>query len=180
MQFAMLSSVRGGCSTTGLDGMARSARDGVAQGLKLPDVLPEELKELWRARVGEGHSGPVVAGNDIWVFVRQGGEEITMRLSTTDGRIMWREAYRAYYKPTPVASPHGRGPFATPTVSAGKLYTFGISGVLSCLEIQNGKVLWRRDFAKNPEYGAANSPLIDGNLCILAVGSSNDGAVVAL
>ena len=37
-------------------------RNGVAEGVALPTVLPKQPKPLWRVEVGEGHCGPVVVG----------------------------------------------------------------------------------------------------------------------
>jgi outer membrane protein assembly factor BamB len=98
--------------------------------------------------------------------------------------VLWRHTYPAPYKPRGFARKHGKGPFATPTIAEGKVYTFGIRGTLSCLDLGTGKLLWRKAFADqfqppHPTWGAANSPLIEGDLCVLAVGSTEKGYLAA-
>ncbi|MGH7534587.1 MAG: PQQ-binding-like beta-propeller repeat protein [Gemmatimonadales bacterium] len=68
------------------------------------------------------------------------------------------------------------------TVGGG--FTLGISGILSCLETDTGRLLWRKDFRgqfreTSPIYGAAMSPVVDGGLLIAHVGGHDDGALTA-
>src|SRR5206468_380496 len=79
---------------------------------------------------------------------------------------------------------HGKGPKATPVVYKGKVYTFGISGVLSCHDAVTGKVKWRRDFTKDypatsPWFGTAMSPVVDNGVLIAHVGGQDKGALTA-
>lgn len=159
-------------------------RDGVAEGMKLPNQLPESLRAVWKVEVGEGHSAPVVAGNKVVVFVRQGEKEVVLCLNAEDGQEIWHYSYVAPYTPRADARPHGKGPKSTPTIAADKVYAFGVTGILSCVELKTGKFLWQKRFSDRfkrtyPLYGAANSPLIEGELCILGIGGHNDGALAA-
>jgi outer membrane protein assembly factor BamB len=84
----------------------------------------------------------------------------------------------------PAAAPHGQGPKATPMYSNGKLYTFGISGILSAFDAETGKPIWRLDFIKQykegaPDFGTAMSPIIDGGILIAHVGGTKLGALTA-
>jgi outer membrane protein assembly factor BamB len=84
----------------------------------------------------------------------------------------------------PAAQGHGKGPKSTPIYAGGRLYTFGISGTLSCLDGKTGKPLWRHDFQKDfkatsPEFGTALSPVLANGLLIVHVGSKNEGALTA-
>jgi outer membrane protein assembly factor BamB len=158
-------------------------RDG-STSVKLPDPWPGELKQLWKVEVGEGHSGPVIVGDKVVAFVRQGEDEVVLCLNAADGKEVWRDAYPAPYEPVGPAKPHGKGPFATPTVADGKVYTFGISGILTCRGLSDGKQVWRKDFAGQfkttyPEFGAANSPLVENGRCIVGIGGKDDGALAA-
>jgi outer membrane protein assembly factor BamB len=60
------------------------------------------------------------------------------------------------------------------------VFTFGITGVLSALDLKTGKLLWRTaPPAAPPEFGTAMSPLVDGPLVIAHMGGTNNGALTA-
>jgi len=159
-------------------------RDGLAPGVALPEKLPAQLPKAWEVEVGEGHSSPVVAGDRVIVLSRQGGDEVVQCLNLGDGKTLWRDSYPAPFEPRRAARSHGKGPFSTPTIADGKVYTLGIRGVLSCYDLASGKLLWRKDYTKElkrpyPTWGAANSPLLTDKVCILSVGSKGESAFVA-
>jgi outer membrane protein assembly factor BamB len=84
----------------------------------------------------------------------------------------------------PAAREHGRGPKSTPVVSGGNVYTFGITGILSCHDARTGKVKWRKEFSKeypstSPLYGTATSPIVESGLLIVHVGGQDRGALTA-
>jgi outer membrane protein assembly factor BamB len=84
----------------------------------------------------------------------------------------------------PAASWHGEGPKSTPLFNESKLYTFGISGILTCWDAATGAVKWRKNFSKQykatwPTFGTAMSPVIDWGLLIAHVGGPDDGALTA-
>src|ERR671938_134697 len=84
----------------------------------------------------------------------------------------------------PAARGHGKGPKSTPVLMSGKVYTLGITGVLSCHDARTGKLLWRKDFSKqypntSPLYGTAMSPVVDNGLLIAHVGGHDKGALTA-
>jgi outer membrane protein assembly factor BamB len=156
------------------------SRDGVAPDAKLPDPWPAQLRPAWQALVGSGYSGPAAAEGKVVVFVRQGEQEVTLCLNAADGKELWRDSYEAPYTPSPPAVAHGKGPFSTPAIVGGRVYTHGAAGILSCLDFAAGKVLWRDP--KLRSFGAS-SPLVEGNLLIHGVlwveGDEVKGALTA-
>lgn len=159
-------------------------RDGNVSDAKIPAAWPKALKEEWKVTVGVGHSSPVVADGRIYIFARQGEEEVLLCLDASSGKEAWRSAQPIPYEMNPAASGHGKGPKSTPVVSNGNVYTFGISGVLSCHDARTGKLKWRREFSKqypatSPLYGTAMSPLVDNGLLIAHVGGHDKGALTA-
>jgi outer membrane protein assembly factor BamB len=77
-------------------------------------------------------------------------------------------------------------------VDGDRVYFFGLSGMLTCVEVATGKVLWKHDCLKEywgvlktadgddawfPPCGASASPLVDGNTVIVPVGGKKAGAV---
>lgn len=159
-------------------------RGGVAAGASLPAKLPSNLELLWRKEVGEGYSGPVVSRGKLVVFSREGEEEVVRCLGASDGGELWKDSYPAPYKPASVAARHGRGPFATPAVERGRVFTFGIGGILSAYDLESGRKLWRHDFRDrfrrtHPSWGASNSPLVEGSLVVLGIGAKEEGGLAA-
>ncbi len=55
-------------------------RDGNVSGAVIPTSWPKALKEQWKVTVGIGHSSPVVSKGRIYVFARQGEEEVLLSL----------------------------------------------------------------------------------------------------
>jgi outer membrane protein assembly factor BamB len=133
-----------------------------------------ELKILWRARVGEGHSSPVVASGKVFLHtkVKDKEEEDLAAYDAETGKILWQTAYPR----EKFASPFGAGPQATPAVAGGRVYTYGATAILTCFDPEAGKQLWQVDalkkFAgKNLFFGAACSPLVEGGKAFVNVGA---------
>jgi outer membrane protein assembly factor BamB len=160
------------------------SRDGRVDAFVPPSVWPATLGEIWKVTVGDGHSSPVVSGDRVYVHARQGDQEIVRGLDLATGRERWRDSYPAAYTALPEAAAHGSGPRATPVVEGRRLYTFGITGVLSCYDVDRGVVTWRveteRAFDNTPlVYGMTASPLLDRGLVIVHTGNEKRGALVA-
>ncbi|PYT18657.1 MAG: hypothetical protein DMG59_03500, partial [Acidobacteria bacterium] len=148
-------------------------RDGVL--VAEPKNWPEKLNLKWKVTVGEGHSSPILAAGSIYVFARQDGQETVLSIDPSNGAVRWRQQYPAPYQMNPAASAHGEGPKATPLYANGRLYTLGISGILSSFDAETGKLRWRKEFSRqfkstSPMFGTAMSPLVDGALLIAHVG----------
>lgn len=157
-------------------------RDGVASG-SAPASWPEQLHRKWSLTVGEGHSSPVLADGRLFVLSREGENEIVRAVDPATGKVVWHQSYPAPFKVSYAAASHGPGPKSTPTYHAGKLFTFGIGGILSCFDAASGRVLWRQDFKNRfqptwPDYGVAVSPIVDGTSLIVHVGGG-EGAITA-
>jgi outer membrane protein assembly factor BamB len=159
-------------------------RDGKVSDVVLPATWPKTLSEEWKVTVGIGHSSPVLAGGRIYIFARQGEDEVLQCLDAVTGKEIWRSAQPISYTMHEAATGHGKGPKSTPVIYDGSVYTFGISGVLSGHDARTGKLKWRHDFASqypktSPLFGTAMSPLIEGGLLIAHVGGHDQGALTA-
>jgi outer membrane protein assembly factor BamB len=155
-------------------------RDGVAASFTEPARWPEKLTERWKISVGLGHSSPVLVGNRIYLHSRQKEDEIISAIDATTGKVVWQDRYPAPYRVNSAASEHGPGPKSTPVVAGGRVIALGISGILSALDANTGKVLWRKPAPpEGPIYGTAMSPAVDGSLVIAHVGGHDRGALTA-
>ena len=154
-------------------------RDGKAAGFAAPQSWPQTLVKKWQVTVGTGDATPALVGEKLYVSARQGDEEVLLSLGAADGKELWRDKYAAQAV-TGAAARHP-GPRGSPAVADGKVVTFGVGGVLSCLDADSGKLLWQKDeFPKIvPQFFTGMSPLLVDGLCIAHVGGRDNGAVIA-
>jgi outer membrane protein assembly factor BamB len=146
---------------------------------------PEAVKPAWKLKVGTGHASPVVSAGRVHLHSREGEDEVVRAIDLASGRELWRQSYPAPYEMNPAATGHGKGPKSTPVVADGRLYTFGISGIVSAWDAASGRLLWRKAEGGShrstaPEFGVAMSPAVTRGRVIVHVGGSNDGALMAL
>ena len=155
-------------------------RDSKVTGFKAPAAWPAELKQAWKVSVGFGDATPALAGNKIYLNTRQADQEVILCLDAATGKELWKSQYPS----TAVTGPSGShpGPRSTPAVANGKVITFGASAIVSCLDANTGKLVWRRENPTNavPQFFTGMSPLIVDNTCIVHVGTKDNGEVLAL
>jgi len=157
------------------------ARDGVIRGFKEPAAWPKELTKRWNVEIGPGYATPLVVGERLYVFTRQGDNEVMQALDAATGKTVWRTSYPAPFKMNPATAPHGPGPKSTPTLAGNRLFTLGISGIVTAFDATSGKQIWQRPHdAIEPLYHTAMSPLVAGNLMILHVGGHDSQRIRAI
>ena len=154
-------------------------RDAKATGFTAPKTWPKELTKKWKVTVGQADATPALVGDKLYVFARQGGEEVTLCLDSASGKELWSEKC-AVQGATGPAAQHA-GPRSSPTVADGKVVTLGVRGTLTCLDAAKGKVLWLKDDFSGtwPKFFTASSPIVTDGLCVAQVGGSGNGGVVA-
>ena len=159
-------------------------RDGVWRETGILETIPASgLEVRWRAKVGQGYAGPVVAQGRVFVTDHVFDPEVE-RVQCFDeatGKALWVHAYPCDYKDME----YGNGPRASPTVHDGKVYTLGTQGHLFCLDAAKGEVVWQKSLTKDfngsiPRYGVSAAPLIVGDLLIVCAGGKPEASVVAL
>ena len=147
-------------------------RDGGASGFVEPSEWPAELTRRWTVRVGEGYATPLVVGAQVFVFTRRNDDEVLTSLDAETGSVLWQTTYAARYDMFAATSVHGPGPKATPLFFDGKLFTLGISAVVSAFDAANGRLLWQiAGPSEQPFYGTASSPAADGDLVFVHTGN---------
>jgi len=149
-----------------------------------PKSWPEKLNVKWKVTIGEGYASPLLAGGKILEFARQADDEVAMGIDPENGKVLWRQSYPAPYEPVQSAARHGKGPKSTPLVYEGRLYTFGISGILSSFDAATGKLEWRKEYSKDfkgtwPQFGTSMSPVGVEGMIVVLIGTNDDGAIAA-
>ncbi|HEV8292616.1 MAG TPA: PQQ-binding-like beta-propeller repeat protein, partial [Tepidisphaeraceae bacterium] len=150
-------------------------RDGKVTGFTPPATWPKALAEKWRSQVGDGDATPALVGDRIYVFTRQGTDEVLTCLNAADGKDIWKKSYPATATVTGPAHDHP-GPRSSPAVADGKVVTLGVAGILTCWNASNGDVLWKKTEPKGtPGFFTASSPLIVDGLVIAQLGGHPAG-----
>ena len=134
-------------------------RDGKAGGFTAPAKWPGQLEQKWKTTVGTGDATPALVGDKLYVFSRQGDEEVLSCLNAADGKEIWKDKYAAQAVSGPAA--RHPGPRSSPAVAEGKVVTLGAAGVVSCWDT-SGKLAWRKDpFPKVvPQFFTSMSPIV--------------------
>jgi outer membrane protein assembly factor BamB len=156
------------------------SRDGATSSFEAPAAWPATLTRHWRVEVGLGYATPLVVGDRVFLFTRQKDEEVLTALEAASGRVLWRTAYLAPFAMNPATSRHGPGPKSTPTFADSRLFTLGMSGIVSAFDAATGQRLWHTPPTPvEPLYHTATSPVVDGGLVIVHVGGHGSGALTA-
>lgn len=155
-------------------------RNGSYRGAPIVTVFPPGGPTVvWRKKIGQGLSGPVVVGSRVILFHRVGDREVVESLDAASGTTQWQSGY-----PTAYRDDFGfdEGPRAVPVVADGVVYTFGAEGELRATAIEGGDLLWSHKTAKafnvaKGFFGAAGSPLVEGGRVIANIGGAKAGII---
>lgn len=135
---------------------------------------------LWRQPVGPAWSGFAMhEGLAVTLEQREALEHVVCYEVAT-GRTVWTHSDPARFA-TVIA---GEGPRATPAISSNRVYSFGATGLLNCLELSTGRRVWAKDTLKEndaslPEWGLASSPLVVDDLVLVNANGKNGRSLVA-
>ncbi len=156
-------------------------RNGVYPG-SLTNTWPKDgPPAVWKKSVGHGFSGPVVAGGNLILFQRIDDKELIDCMDARTGNPKWSKSYATSYRDD---FGFDDGPRATPCIAGGKIYTYGAEGMLSCLDLADGKIIWQSDTKKQFHqskgfFGAACSPLVEGRAVLMNIGGEDGAGIVA-
>jgi outer membrane protein assembly factor BamB len=156
------------------------ARDGVVAAFSPPTAWPERLTRKWKVDVGLGYATPILVGDRLYMFSRQGDNEVLAALDAGSGKEIWAFKYAAPFAVNPAAARHEKGPKSTPSFADGRLFILGMTGIVTAVDAATGRQLWQKPASQpQPLYHTGMSPLVDRGLMIVHVGGHNQGALTA-
>src|SRR5688500_7176219 len=158
-------------------------RDQTITAVRLArDWEASEPEEIWRHPVGRGWSGFAVVADYAVTQEQREDQEMVVCYHRATGDLRW-----AHADPIRFGSERpfgGLGPRATPTIHNSRVFTVGATGILNCLELATGRLLWSKDIrqdnnAENTFWGTACSPLIVDDLVVVSAGGTDNNSLVA-
>ena len=161
------------------------SRTGALTVDEAPEMWPAELKKGWSVEVGEGYASPIAGNGRIFVHARRDPDEVVSAIDLATGSVAWQQKYNAPMEKNPYAKQMAKGPYSTPLLSEGRLYTFGTTAILSAWNASTGALIWRNDYSSRIDTsklfcGTAMSPLRTAKGIIVHVGDDRGGSILAL
>lgn len=180
-------------------------RNGVTEGARLASEWPEDGPPVvWKIKCGVGYAGPMVKDGVLVLMEREAKkknpppapadgtvapaeapklpDEVIRGIDAGTGEEIWRSSYPCEWK----GDQYTWGPCATPAGTGDKVICLCINGMLRCLELKTGKLVWEKDLAEeyqltrkggHPQYQSCTSPLVVGEVVILMLCSGEVGLV---
>jgi outer membrane protein assembly factor BamB len=165
-------------------------QDGhVPPGARAPATLPATPEAVWRVKVGPALSSPVVSGGKVFHLDNQKDQETVHALDAATGKEWWQAPLDAVFQD----GGHTVGPRCAPLVEGDRVYVQSCRGEFQCLQVADGKVVWRVNFVRDfgalfsgekgsaigaSRYGYTGPAVIDGDRLIAGVGGTNGASVV--
>jgi outer membrane protein assembly factor BamB len=155
-------------------------RDGVSTEKGIIAPWPEQgLRLMWFERMGTGYVMPAISKGRCFVFDglakdRTAEKQRLRCLKSETGKLLWTFEYPSDYRDI---IGYDTGPRCSPIVDGGRVYIYGPEGILHCLSVVDGKVIWKVDTVARfgivqNFFGVGSTPVIEGDLLIAQVGGS--------
>ncbi len=133
-------------------------------------------KIVWQQRLGEGYAIGSVAAGRLVQADRVGDKIRTRCWAAETGELLWEYAYPTQYRDY---YGYDGGPRCSPLIDGERAYVYGPDGVLLCLHLSSGKLLWKCDTAKRfgvvqNFFGTGSTPVVYGDKLWVMVGGSPD------
>ncbi|MEM8913222.1 MAG: PQQ-binding-like beta-propeller repeat protein [Planctomycetota bacterium] len=153
-------------------------------GVSLETGLPDDLDDvLWKKTDVSCRSTPIVMNDKVYVVSRIGEDaheqERVVCMDARTGDIVWEHRFGIFFTPIVSVRLGWTLPFGDP--ETGNVYAHGTQGLLFCFDGESGDVKWQKslteEFGRITGYGGrVTSPIVEGDLVIISMISSNWGA----
>jgi len=134
-------------------------------------------EEMWRTAIGEGWSSFAIQDQYCVTLEQREERECVTCYRLDNGSLLWIHEETARHE----NAIGGIGPRSTPTIVGDMVYAQGATGIVQCLKLATGELIWKQsllELAGWPQteseasimWGRAASPLLVNNLCIVPFG----------
>jgi len=135
---------------------------------------------IWRHPIGLGWAGFAIQGGIIITMEQREEQECTVCYDLFSGNELWMHAEQLRFR-----NEHGDGPRTTPLIHGDRVYSCGGTGMVTCLELATGNLVWKADLLVDagcvpPYFGWSCSPLASGSELVVTPGIQPGGTIVAL
>ncbi len=147
----------------------------------LTKLSGDSLVKVWEVERGGGYTCPAIVGDRLVHFHSIRDVDIVECLHPETGKRYWEFTYDNPYRDRYGFS---NGPRASPVIADGRVYTLSATSKLHCLDLESGKVLWKRDLLEEYEigdffFGHGPTPLVYQDQVIVPMGGKKGVAVAA-
>lgn len=153
----------------GLYGDGKSPETGI-----LKDWSDGKLKAIWKRETGAGYGMGSVAGGRFYHFGLIDAKATLICINAQTGKDIWKFAYESDYDDL---YGYDSGPRASPVISDGRVYIYGVEGQLHCLDAYSGELIWDVNLSERfgviqNFFGVASTPVVYEDLLLVMVGGS--------
>jgi outer membrane protein assembly factor BamB len=158
-------------SFLGPTGDSRSSERGI-----LTHWPREGPKIVWHQLVGTGYGMPAISRGRLFQFARFGNQARLACQKSETGEQLWTFEY-----PTDYEDLYGydNGPRVAPVVEDERVYILGAEGMLHCLNVLDGHIVWKVDTKKKfgvvqNFFGVGAAPITYRDFLICQIGGASD------
>ncbi len=146
-----------------------------------PDFPSNGPPLVWECRKGASYSCPAIAEGRLVLFHHQNGAETIDCLEPETGKRFWTYSYPVEYTDD---FGYGGGPRSNPVIANGRVFTFGITSWLKCVDLASGQLVWEVDCGSKYEvqkyfFGTGSTPLVQKGQVVVNVGGGAEECVIA-
>jgi outer membrane protein assembly factor BamB len=156
-------------------------RDGVTSSAEFDTNWEKRTpRTVWSQTIGAGWSSFAVSRGLAITLEQIDARECVTALEITTGNVVWRATFPGKH----FQALGGLGPRSTPTIYAGKVFAQTAKGIVVCIELDSGAILWQQDLLqianidqdtseKSITWGRSGSPLVFDNQVVVPLGGKS-------
>ena len=151
---------------------------GISTATNVPTEFGPKKNLIWRLDLPPGHSSPILVGNRVYLTAFRGDALVTFAIDRESGRILWERT--APQVKTKVVDKRNNPASPSPAVEGDGIYVFFPDYGLIAYDA-SGRQRWAMPLGPFSNiYGMGASPVIVGDLVVLACDQSLGSFVIAV